>query len=194
MATLTKTEEPKSFRWTRKEYYRMARLGFFDERRVELIEGEVLEMSPPLPPHSIAVALADEAVRAVFGKDYFIRIQEPLSLSLDSDPQPDVAVVVGKPRDYLKSHPTSALLVVEVAETSLSYDRGRKARLYAEAGIEDYWIVNLRQRQVEVYRQPQKKPRQRRAAYTEVIICSENDTVAPLAAPHAKIKVADLLP
>lgn len=133
-------------------------------------------------------------MRAIFRKGYFIRVQDPLSLGLDSDPQPDVAVVKGKPRDYLKHHPTSAILVIEMADTSLSFDRRHKARLYAEAGIEDYWIVNLHQRQVEVYRKPQKKPRQRKAAYAEVTVYDENDTVTPLAAPRAAIKVTNLLP
>jgi Uma2 family endonuclease len=196
MATLTmpKTEEPKSFRWTREEYYRLAKLGLFNGRRVELIEGEILEMAPQLPSHTSAIFLAEEVIRSIFRKGYTVRTQAPLSLGMDSDPEPDVAVVAGSLRDYTQSHPTSAVLVIEVAETSLTLDRGRKARLYAEAGIEDYWIVNLRQRQVEVYRKPQKKPRQRRAAYTEVTVYDENDTVTPLSAARAKIKVADLLP
>jgi Uma2 family endonuclease len=196
MATLTlpKTEEPKAFRWTREEYYRLAKLGLFNGRRVELIEGEILEMSPPLPPHSVAIMLAEEMMRAVFEEGYSIRVQDPLSLGLDSDPQPDVAVVKGKPRDYLKHHPTSAVLVIEVSDTSLSYDRGHKARIYAEGGIEDYWIVNLRQRQLEVHRQPQKKSKRHKTAYSQVTVGGKDDTVSPLAQPRAKIKVADLLP
>ncbi|MCS6859570.1 MAG: Uma2 family endonuclease [Abditibacteriales bacterium] len=194
MATLMKAAAPQPFRWTREAYYRLARLGLFDGRRVELIEGEILEMSPQLPPHTSAVFLAEETLRTVFREGYVVRTQAPLSLGMDSDPEPDVAVVAGCLRDYTQNHPTSAVLVLEVAEASLALDRGRKARLYAEAGIEDYWIVNLRERQVEVHRRPQKKPRQRRAAYTEVTVYGEKDTVTPLAAPHAKVKVADLLP
>lgn len=194
MTALTKTAEPKPFRWTREEYYRLAKMGIFNGRRVELIEGEILEMSPQLPPHTAAIFLAEETMRAVFSKGYVVRTQAPLSLGMDSDPEPDVAVVAGSLRDYTQSHPTSAVLVIEVAEASLTLDRERKARLYAEAGIEDYWIVNLRQRQVEVCRKPQKKPRQRKATYTQVTIYGEKDTVSPLAAPRAKIKVADLLP
>jgi Uma2 family endonuclease len=161
---------------------------------VELIEGEILEMSPQLPPHTSAIFLAEEVIRSIFRKGYTVRTQAPLSLGIDSDPKPAVTVVAGSLRDYTKNHPTSALLVIEVAEATLSFDRGRKARLYAEAGIQDYWIVNLRQRRIEVHRQPQKKSKRHKAAYTEVTPYGKNDTVSPLAAPHAKIKVTDLLP
>jgi Uma2 family endonuclease len=196
MATLTmpKTEEPKSFRWTREEYYRLARLGLFNGRRVELIEGEILEIAQQLPSHTSAIFLAEEVIRSIFRKGYTVRTQAPLSLGMDSDPEPDVAVVAGSLRDYTKSHPTSAVLGIEVAETSLTLDRGRKARLYAEVGIEDYWIVNLHQRQLEVHRQPQKKSKRHKAAYSQVIIYGKGDAVSPLAKPQAKIKVADLLP
>lgn len=172
----------------------MVTLGLFDGKRAELIEGEVLEMAPQLEPHAVAVGLADQLVRAIFGKGYVVRVQCPLSLGGNSEPEPDIAIVAGEPRDYLKRHPDSPLLVIEVAASTLSHDRGRKALVYAAAAIQDYWIVNLKDRQVEVLRQPQRKSARRAPTYTDRTTYLEGDSLTALAAPKAKIRVADLLP
>ncbi len=196
MPTLMKSAEPpKPVRWTRDEYYKMADMGLFDGRRVHLIKGEVFEMSPQYSPHATGVTLADSVMRRVFKRGYVVRVQLPLDLGADSDPEPDIAVAAGNERTYRDAHPTTALLIVEIADSSLDHDRYRKGSLYASVGIEDYWIVNLVDSQLEVHRQPAPMPDQPFGfGYASVIILKPTDTVSPLAAPHAKIAVADLLP
>jgi Uma2 family endonuclease len=173
----------------------MGEMGLFEGKRVELIEGQVIEMSPIYELHATAVSVADDVLREAFGKGWAIRVQNPLSLGEASDPQPDVVVVAGKNRDFKEQHPTTAALVIEVADSSLSYDRDYKASLYAKAGIADYWIVNLPERQLEVYRQPRADAASEFGfSYTEKQIFKEGESVAPLARPEAVIAVAELLP
>jgi Uma2 family endonuclease len=186
--------KPRLKRWTRAEYYRMADAGLFREHRVELIEGEIFQMPPMKTPHAAGLELGRVAFERAFGRGHWIRFQLPLHFGPRSEPQPDLAVVVGGVRDF-KDHPTSALIVVEVSEATLSYDRRRKGSLYAKNGIADYWIVNLNRRQLEVYRQPIPDPsRQYGFGYSSVKLFAANDTASPLAAPNASIMVADLLP
>jgi Uma2 family endonuclease len=188
-------EAPRSLRWTRDEYRRMAQAGFFLDRRVELIQGDIIEMSPQDPPHAAAVRLLDYALKRIFREGFLVCVQSPLSLGLDSDPEPDLAVVKGGPRDYLGSHPDTAVLIAEVSDSSLEYDRARKGALYAEAGIQDYWIINLVDRQIEVYRKPH---RDRTSAfgfgYAERAVSSPGESIVPLALPGAAIPVAEILP
>ncbi len=187
--------EPKPHRWTREEYYKMGEQGFFQDRRVELIEGEVIEMSPVYAPHVTSVMATTEILREVFGKGWLIREEKPLGLGINSDPEPDVVVVAGKRGDFKDAHPTTAALIIEVADSSLSYDRTYKASLYAKAGITDYWIVNLQERQIEVYRRPMVDANARFGfSYADKMIFKEGDSVKPLVKPKAAIAVADLLP
>jgi Uma2 family endonuclease len=187
--------EPKPHRWTREEYYKMGEQGFFEGQRVELIEGEVIEMSPVYAPHATSVTGSAEVLREVFGKGWVIREEKPLGLGINSDPEPDVAVVAGKLGDFKDAHPATAALVIEVADSSLSYDRTYKASLYAKAGITDYWIVNLQERQIEVHRRPIVDANARFGfSYADKMIFKEDDPVKPLAKPKASIAVADLLP
>ena len=124
--------KPRTRKWTRAEYYRMADLGMFRDQRVELIEGTIVQMPPQKNFHVIGIGLVEQRPRAAFGPRYWVRIQAPLHLGPRSAPEPDVAVVPGGSRDYTRTgHPTTALLIVEVSETTLAYDRGRKASLYA---------------------------------------------------------------
>ena len=134
--------EPRVRKWTREEYYKMGELGLFEGQRVELIDGEIIEMSPMGNPHVIAASLAHDALQRAFGVGFWVRHGAPISVSSISEPEPDIAVVKGTPREF-KDHPSTALLAVEVSETTLAMDRKRKASLYASAGILDYWIVNL---------------------------------------------------
>jgi Uma2 family endonuclease len=187
--------EPKPHRWTREEYYKMGEQGFFQDRRVELIEGEVIEMSPVYAPHVTSVMAIAEVLRAIFGKGWLVREEKPLSLGINSDPEPDVVVVAGKLGDFKDAHPTTAALVIEVADSSLSYDRTYKASLYAKAGIADYWIVNLQERQIEVHRRPIIDANARFGfSYADKMIFKEGDSVKPLAKPKVSIAVAELLP
>ena len=199
--------EPKVHPWTRDEYYKMGESGLFDNMRVELVEGRVIEMRPINSQHATAVTLADDAIRKVFGAGWTVRVQSPLALAETSAPQPDLAVVAGNARDYKTAHPATAALVIEVADTSLAYDRGEKGSLYARAGIADYWIINLQDSQVEVYRHPMPMAYRTRTTsstsdaspvygygYTDVIMLTAGNTITPLAGPGASIDVADLLP
>ena len=182
------------YRWTRDEYYKMAELGFFQGKRVELIGGEIVEMSAMKSFHATAVSLlVRELGRILDNKNYDVRNQLPLSFGKMDEPEPDIAVVKGDIRDYAKAHPKTAELIVEVSDTTLGYDRSQKARLYAKNKIRDYWILNLNGRCLEVYRQP-KKDKKLGYIYSEIRILTEEDSVAPLAVPSTKIKVADILP
>src|SRR2546428_13960355 len=108
--------------------------------RAGLTVGDVLAMPPQGSLHATAVRLAEEALRAAFGTGYDIRVQMPLALDPSSEPEPDVAVVRGSPRDYRDAHPTSALPLVEVAHTTLGYERDPKSRLFPRAGAAEDWL------------------------------------------------------
>ncbi len=193
--------KPQTRKWTRAEYYRMADLGLFRDQRVELIEGTIVQMPPQKNFHVIGIDLVQQALSAAFGPRFWVRIQAPLHLSPRSAPEPDAAVVPGRSRDYASTdqsatdHPTTALLIVEVSETTLAYDRGRKASLYARANIADYWILNLIHRRLEVRRTPVPEAGQRYGwRYQDVLLLGPHDRIAPLASPKKRIAVADLLP
>lgn len=181
-------------RWTRHEYDRMAELGMFSaEDRLQLIEGDILTMTPQNSPHAATIGKTQRALERLFGPNVWVRVQMPLIIDPDSEPEPDLAVVPGAPADYRDEHPRTALLVVEVSDSTLPLDRDRKRALYARAGIPEYWIVNLVERCLEIYRDPIRSLDQavryqvsRKAAPTE--------TVSPLSIPSVTIAVADLLP
>ncbi len=187
--------EPQVYQWTRSEYYKIAELGLFSGKPVELIEGQIIAMSPMGTRPRTSMRLTEKALRGIFHQGYFASTQCPLDLSEISEPEPDVTVIVGDVRDYTDTHPTTAVLVVEIAETSLAYDRTTKASLYATAGILEYWIVNLSGRQLEVHHHPTEDVAQSYGfGYAEVTIHTVGDSVRPLAAPQTAIAVADLLP
>ncbi|HEX7183311.1 MAG TPA: Uma2 family endonuclease [Thermoanaerobaculia bacterium] len=173
---------------TREEYVRMVEAGVFEGRRVELIDGVVYEMPPQLSPHASTVMLAQEVLRAVFSPGFSLRCQMPLDVGVESMPEPDLAIVPGAPRDYYAAHPTGAALVLEVTDTSQYHDRKRKARSYAKACIQDYWILNLARDVLEVYRDPVGD------TYRTRLALRRGEQIAPLARPDAPIAVADLLP
>ncbi len=141
---------------SREEFERAAEVGLFaPEERLELIGGEVLrKVSPQGTAHATATQLVEDALRGRFREHHVVRVQLPLALGPRDEPEPDIAVVPGSARDYEKAHPSQAVLVVEVADTTLMLDRTTKASLYAKAGVPEYWIVNLRDRVVEVHLEP----------------------------------------
>jgi len=177
-------------RWTRQEYERLASRGFFAGRRVELIDGIIYDMPPQRSLHATAFRLAQECLRAVFppGEGYEIRGQLPLALGEYSEPEPDLAVVAGSIRDFRESHPTTALLIVEVADSSLLHDRKQKFPLYARYEIPEAWLLNLPRRALEVYRDPVD------SVYRTRMVLRAGDTLSPVSRPRASIAVADLLP
>jgi Uma2 family endonuclease len=196
-AMTTQFRGPRLRRWTYAEYERLGGLGFFRNQHVQLIEGKIVKMAPQLDLHAAAVGLAQRAIERVFPADSFwVRPQLPLQIGRWSGPEPDISVVPGNPRDYIGTgHPRSALLLVEVSDTTLRLDRGRKAALYAKAGILDYWIVNLVDRRVEIYRQPIADKASRVGhRYADIRPIAVPEKIAPLAAPQATVAVSDLLP
>jgi Uma2 family endonuclease len=181
-------------RWTRREYDRMAEAGLFGpDERVELLEGEIITVTPQQSPHSACIGLLDAVLRQAFGPSYWIRIRLPLIVDPDSEPEPDLAVVPGSPRDYVHDHPRTAVLVVEVADSTVVKDRTYKTRVYARAGIQEYWIVNLADRCLEVYRDPAAPPGQT-ALYRSSRKLTPSESLAPLAARGSTVAVGAFLP
>jgi len=183
-------------RWTRHEYERLIDHGFLDEDEpIELLDGLLLVKEPQHSPHRTAILLVAKALERAFGDGWFVQTQSPIILDDRSEPEPDVCVVRGTPRDYVDSHPTRPALIVEVAQSGLRRARGRKAMAYARSRIADYWIVNLVDRVLEVHREPARPgPALRRWAYAVIETRGADATIRPLAAPSASIRVADLLP
>ena len=193
---MKQAERPGLRRWTRREYERLIDHGFLDEDDpIELLDGLLLVKEPQHSLHRTAVLLAAKAVERAFGEGWFVQTQSPITLDDRSEPEPDVCVVRGSPRDYTDAHPTRPELIVEVALSGLGVARGRKASAYARGGIGDYWIVNLVDRALEVYRDPGSDP----AApygwrYGAVERLSPAAAASLLALPAVRIAVSDLLP
>jgi Uma2 family endonuclease len=183
-------------RWTRQEYERLIDQGFLDEDDpVELLDGLLLVKEPQHSLHRTAVLLAAKAVERAFGDGWFVQVQSPIILDDRSEPEPDVCVVRGSPRDYVRSHPRRPSLIIEVAQSGLPIARGRKAAAYARARIADYWIVNLADRVLEAHREPTRPgPARRHWGYAAIETLGADATITPLAAPSVGIRVADLLP
>jgi Uma2 family endonuclease len=176
-------------RMTREEYHRLGEEGFFPpDKRVELIHGIVYEMPTQDSWHAGTIQAAQEELRRVFMDGFHLRNQMPLALDLWSEPVPDLAVVAGHWRDYLSAHPETAVLAVEVSGSSARFDREEKRLLYAAAGIPEYWILYVKTKRLEILREP------RDGDYRSRVSLQPGDTVTPLAAPGASIRVADLLP
>jgi Uma2 family endonuclease len=186
---------PRPIHWTCDEFHTAGDAGAFEHKRVMLIEGVILEMPVPNPPHSTSKDLTEDALRAIFGHGFRVRAENPLILGKSTDPVPDLAVVTGSVRDYAQSHPTTAVLVVEISDSSLDYDMGDKASLYASAPIADYWVVDLVNRQLVVMRDPVVDATRRFGfRYSTVTTLAVGQSASPLATPSASIAVADLMP
>ncbi|MBO3459927.1 Uma2 family endonuclease [Aetokthonos hydrillicola Thurmond2011] len=146
---------PKRFTLT--EYHRLIELGFLTEDdRVELIRGELIQMAAKGTRHSVCNTKLSHELGRLITDRAVVRGQEPIVLSPDSEPEPDIAIASGQADDYLSAHPEpkNILLVIEVSDSTLSYDQSTKLSLYAEYGINDYWIINLLANQLECYSQP----------------------------------------
>jgi hypothetical protein len=183
-------------KWNRDEYWRLVELGMIHEGSgTELLDGDIVEVAPQSNLHAAGMSLTHDALRAAFGADYWVRIGATLDLGPWSQPDPDLSVVRCSPREATRTVATSALLVVEISDSTLSHDRGFKASLYATGGIADYWVVNLVQRRLEVRRDPQPDPTQFFGhGYGTLTTFAPGDRVSPLAAPQASVAVDDLLP
>ncbi len=140
------------------EYARMGEAGIFaPDERVELLEGEIIPVSPQDPRHASRVARMNTLLVRCFGDSHEIRVQLPLTLGSQSEPEPDFAVVPFAVADQATRHPDTADLVIEVANTSLSFDRNEKASLYAKAGVPEYWLLNLNARRLEIRKRRGKR-------------------------------------
>lgn len=174
--------EPQVRRWTVEEYYRLWEAGFFIDERVELINGEILRMSPHNKPHSSAMGFLNNRLVRAFGETHLVRVQLPLSVGHLSEPEPDFSLVRPELIDGYPRHPTTADLVVEVSDSSLSYDRGRKASLYASAQVTEYWVLNIPESRLEVYREPRQDPHAEFGwSYFAHLILTRGQTVTPVA-------------
>jgi Uma2 family endonuclease len=171
-------------RWTRAEYYRLLDSGALPDSGIELLEGTIVETTPQRAPHATATQLVAEALRRAFPQAV-VRVQFPFVVDETTEPEPDVAVVPGSVADYAQAHPSTALLVVEVADSTLPKDL-RKADLYARADVPEYWVVDLGSRLVYVHREPQP------SGYARRETC--RDVVRPLAARGVSIPVEGFFP
>jgi len=190
------TAPVKTRRWSRAEYSRLIDAGILrEDDPIELVDGQLIVREPQHTPHAVATGLVQEALRRVFGRGWCIRVHLPIALDPHSEPEPDVAVVRGTPRDFLGDHPSRPALIVEVSGESPRFDRVTKGGLYARARVREYWIVNLRARALEVRRRPLRSPSWPNGwRYGSVTLLRAGDVVSPLAAPGVRIRVADLLP
>ena len=178
-------------RFTIDEYYCMAQAGILHEDdRVELIEGEIIEMSPIGSRHVACVNRTARWFDRGVGDRAIVSVQNPIRLSRHSEPQPDVALLRTRPDFYASAlpGPGDVLLVIEMADTSLAYDRRVKLPLYAEAGIPEVWIVDLTQERIQVHRDPHRR------RYQHVMVFARGPVLTPLAFSDLRVPVEDLLP
>jgi Uma2 family endonuclease len=181
---------PAPHLFTVDEYYRMAEAGILtEESRVELIDGVIIDMPPIGPEHAGSVDGLGDLLRASFGGRVIVRSQNPVHLGLRSEPEPDFALLRRRDDYYRKVHPLpdDIYLLIEVSDSTLRHDLKTKASLYARAGIQEYWIVDLIHRVIVVHRDPS------RSRYRSVQQIQPGDTVAPLAFPDVPLAVSDLL-
>jgi Uma2 family endonuclease len=136
----------------RAEYDRLVELGVFEDERVELLQGVLVEMSPQDPGHAYVISQLHQVLDRQVPAGWVVRAQFPLALGDDSEPEPDLAIVPDG--DYRRAHPSRAILIIEVAGSSIRKDRELKAALYARAEVDEYWIVDLTNGTVELYREP----------------------------------------
>jgi Uma2 family endonuclease len=182
-------------RWSRVEYDKLIETGFLGPGdKIELLGGQLCVSEPQNSPHARAISLGLEAIQRALAPGWHVRVQLPIALDDESEPEPDLAVVSGGPRDYA-DHPSRPALVVEIADSSLALDREHKGSLYARARLPEYWIVNLEDRVLEVHREPAPDAEAQYGwAFRVALTLGPDEHVTPLAAPSARILVADFLP
>lgn len=177
--------------WTVDDYHRMAASGILDgDERVELLEGKIIWMSAKGTAHRSAVVRTDYLFKDALKNRAWVSSQEPIALNRFSEPEPDISIVKIDPLDYADHHPTPAevYLIIEVADSSFKFDREIKSKSYASGGIRDYWVLDVINRQLHVFREPGEE-----GYHTEVIL-DENAVVSPLEFPDLQISVVQMLP
>jgi len=182
---------PSDARYTAERYLRLVDEGLLGpDDRVELLEGVIVAMAPQDPPHASVVSRLTRLLSEAVGPRAVIRVQLPFNAGAHSVPEPDVALVPGADFDYAQAHPTTALLIVEVADSSVVQNRLTKAAIYAAADVPEYWLVNLRDDCVEVFRAPEPEARRYRSSR----LAQRGDALDLVALPDARVAVGDLLP
>jgi Uma2 family endonuclease len=171
---------------TRGEYDRLVEQGLFRGERVELISGIVVEMAPIGSRHADPIDVLNRVFVRGVGDRAVVRVQLPLVAADESEPEPDLALV--PPGRYAAHHPSEALLVVEVAETSLAYDRETKGPLYAATGVSEYWVVDVNAQCIEIYGELAG------GRYQRIRRASGDDEVAPVAFPDVTVRLRELFP
>ncbi|MEG4496572.1 Uma2 family endonuclease [Microcoleus sp. F10-C6] len=186
------TEAPFTLRkWTVKEYHKLGEMGFFHpEERVELLSGNIIKMSAKGTAHTSALGRTDRLLQSLFANLAWVRMQDPIALDDNSEPEPDIALVIIDPLDYATHHPTPSeiYLIIEVADSSLAYDREIKAKAYARSGIADYWVLNVNERQLHVFREPTEN------GYQSEVILGETASISLLEFPACNIAIQEMLP
>jgi Uma2 family endonuclease len=173
------------------EYHLMGELGILKpDEKVELIEGQIInKMAPQGSYHSAAITRSNRLFGNSLGNNVLIRLQLPVVLNNFSEPEPDIAVVKADPYDYNDAHPTAkdVYLIIEIADSTLRTDTEIKRKLYAQSGIKDYWVLDVNNRQLYVYRDPNQED------YETVIVLSDDIEITPLEFPECKINVSQML-
>jgi Uma2 family endonuclease len=176
--------------WTVQDYHRMSELGILDpNERTELIAGQITLMVAKGTPHVITLQLLASELLGQLGATALIRTQDPIHLDDSSEPEPDLVIVRGEILDYVDRHPqpNDIYLLVEVADSTLNYDCQVKDKTYAKAGIPEYWVIDLKNRQFHIFRDPQP------TGYASHLILAESQTVSPLAFPVMMISIGSIL-
>lgn len=187
--------DPKPFRWTLSQYRELGKTDLFRDIKTMLIDGEIHTMPLPEPPHTTSFKLFEEYLKSIPMAGYHYRGQSAFDIGTRNDPGPDFAIVPGGIRDYTHQHPTTAPWVIEISDSTLFFDTTTKAELYATANVSEYWVVDLVNRRLIIYRNPEPLPAGLGAtAYRTHLTFDENDSVASLLAPASLIQVADFLP
>jgi Uma2 family endonuclease len=187
--TIDAPAAPQLRRWTVEEYHRMIQAGILATAdQVELLDGEIVYMSPQGPPHAGTTQKSDEYLKPKLSQQASVRVQLPITLST-SEPEPDLAIVRRRDDMYAMGHPEpeDVLLLIEVADTTLNYDLNQKAKIYGKAGIQEYWVIDVAGRKIYVMREPYE------TGYRSQVVLSGGDRIFPLAFPDLEIAVDDLL-
>jgi Uma2 family endonuclease len=183
-------QTPALHRFSAEDYHRLAELGILSpDSRVELIEGAIHDMSPIGPLHSGVVIRLSRFFNLQAKNRWTVSTQNPVGLDNYSEPQPDLVLLKPAPEDYTQHHaaPDDVFLLIEVADSSLDFDRGKKLQVYARAGIAEVWIINLPESVIEVYREPHF------TGYEKKTVLRAGDKAAPAAFPRDALDIAELL-
>ncbi|MCL6435916.1 MAG: Uma2 family endonuclease [Leptolyngbyaceae cyanobacterium HOT.MB2.61] len=184
-------DDPPQRRWSVDEYHRMIAAGILAPGdRVELLEGQIIEMVPQEPPQAAATSSFGNDFVLLFAGKAWVRQQLPITIAPNSEPEPDIAVVRIDPNRYRDRHPypEDVYLLIEISNSTLNYDRERKAKIYARANVPEYWIVDINQKQILVFRNPQGE------RYQIEQTLSWTNKIVPLAFPEIEIELSKLLP